>query len=443
MNNKTRILGEMSIGKLLFKMSVPATIGMLVMALYNVVDAIFIGHFIGSVGLAAVSIVFPIMMIIIALSVGFGIGASSLISLEFGKKNIENANHIFNNFLFSITSISIIISIIFYFFIDEILIFLGSNTQIFPFAKEYFLIIIFGIFFQMFSASVNNIIRTEGAAKTAMITMIIGAVLNIILDYVFLVILNYGISGIALSTIIAQFFQFLFTLYYFVFSKSTLKIKINYFLPKIIIIKQILSLGFPSFVRQSSMSIVGIIMNNLLKNYGGVLEIAAYGIIFRVLMMIIMPAMGIVQGVQPIIGFNYGAKKYIRVKETLKLSIKISSSIMLFTYLLVMIYPEIFIKIFSTDPKLIETTSSFIRIMFLLIPFIGFQFIAGGFFQSIGKAKPALIISLFRQIIMLIPLLIILPLIFGIMGIWYAYPISDFISLILTYYLFNKEYNKL
>lgn len=443
MNNKTRILGEMSIGKLLFKMSVPATIGMLVMALYNVVDAIFIGHFIGSVGLAAVSIVFPIMMIIIALSVGFGIGASSLISLEFGKKNIENANHIFNNFLFSITSISIIISIIFYFFIDEILIFLGSNTQIFPFAKEYFLIIIFGIFFQMFSASVNNIIRTEGAAKTAMITMIIGAVLNIILDYVFLVILNYGISGIALSTIIAQFFQFLFTLYYFVFSQSILKIKINYFLPKIIIIKQILSLGFPSFVRQSSMSIVGIIMNNLLKNYGGVLEIAAYGIIFRVLMMIIMPAMGIVQGVQPIIGFNYGAKKYIRVKETLKLSIKISSSIMLFTYLLVMIYPEIFIKIFSTDPKLIETTSSFIRIMFLLIPFIGFQFIAGGFFQSIGKAKPALIISLFRQIIMLIPLLIILPLIFGIMGIWYAYPISDFISLILTYYLFNKEYNKL
>ncbi len=443
MNEKTRILEEMSIGKLLIKMSLPATIGMLIMTLYNVVDAIFIGHIIGSLGLAAVSVVFPIMMVIIAISLGFGIGASSLISLNLGKKKFLKANSIFNNFLLLVILLGVVLSLCSYLFINKLLILVGSSEKIFSLSKIYFSIIIIGIPFQMISASLNNIIRAEGSAKVAMSTMIIGAVLNIILDYTFLVILHLGISGIAYATIIAQFFQFLFTVFYFFSKFSVLKINLKLMKLKLNLIKQISKLGLPSFIRQSSLSLVGIIMNNLLTHYGSVLDIAAYGILFRVSMIIIMPAAGILQGTQPIIGYNYGAKKFKRVKDVLKLSIKSSTLIMFSVAVCVMFFPEIFVRIFTNDEKLIGITSHIIRIVFIFISFIGFQFVVSGFFQSIGKAKPAIFLSLLRRVFVLIPLILILPIFFGINGIWYSYPISDAMTLTVSGILFYKEYKKL
>lgn len=443
MSKNNDFLGDLSIGKLLFKMSLPATIGMLVMTLYNVVDSIFIGHFVGSLGLAAVTIVFPFMMLIIALSVGFGMGASSIISLKFGEKNHDSANKTFGNFLFLIIFLTTIITSISYFFLEEILILFGSSQTILPYAKEYFSIILFGLFFQMFSAAINNIIRSEGSAKTAMFTMLIGAISNILLDYVFIVNFNMGITGAAIATVIAQGLSFIFSMYYFIFGNSILKITLKYLIPDLKLIKEILIIGFPSFTRQASMSLIGIVMNNSLKFYGGDLFIAAYGIIFRLMMILIMPAMGILQGTQPIIGYNYGAKKYLRVKETLKLSIKSSTIIISIAYVFIMLFPKIFITMFTTDPELIEITAHITRIMFITMPVIGFQFIAGGFFQSIGKPMPALTVSLLRQFILLLPLLLILPLIFGLDGVWYSYPISDILSLIVVTYIFKKEYNRL
>lgn len=443
MDKKTKFLGELSIGKLLFKMSLPATIGMLVMTLYNVIDSIFVGQFIGVNGLTAITIVFPIMMLIISISMGIGIGTSSIISLNLGEKNYKNANKYFGNFIFLIFSIGLILTLFSYFFIDDILILFGSSSAVLPLAKAYFSIIILGIFFQMFIASSNNIIRAEGAAKTAMTTMLIGAILNIILDYVFVVIIPLGISGIALSTVVAQFFSFSFSLYYFIFKSDIFTFSIKNIIPDFKKIKKILSFGFPSFARQSSMSLIAMIMNNSLKFYGGDIAIAAYGIIFRLMMILIMPAMGILQGTQAIIGFNYGAKKYLRVKEVLKLSIKSSTIIIFSVYIFIMLFPRIFITLFTTDEHLIKITIEFTRIMFITLPVIGFQFIAGGFFQSIGKPMSALIVSLLRQFILLLPLILILPLIFGLNGVWYAYPISDIISFIIVFFIFKKDYNLL
>jgi len=443
MKKNNDFLWELSIGKLLLKMSLPATIGMLVMTLYNIVDSIFIGHYVGTLGLGAVIITFPLMMLIIALSMGFGIGASSIISLKFGEKNHDYANKVFGNFLFLIFFLGLFISIFCYIFIDKILIFFGSSIGILPYAKSYFSIIVFGIFFQMFSASTNNIIRSEGSAKTSMMIMISGAFLNIILDYIFIVYLNLGISGVAMATVISQIITFLLTISYFLFGKSILKIYLKNIIPDMKIVKNIIIIGFPSFARQSSMSIVGIVMNNSIKFYGSDLVMAGYGILFQLMMLLIMPVMGILQWTQPIVGYNYGAKKYLRIKEVLKLSIKSSTIIITTTYILIMYFPELFIRLFTSDIQLIEITKHIAKIMLFMMPVIAFQFIVGGFFQSIGKAKPALIVSLLRQFILLLPMILILPLFFGLDGLWYSYPIADFFSLFLVYYIFKKEYDKL
>jgi putative MATE family efflux protein len=444
-NNKkdNNFLGELPLGKLLFKMSLPTTIGMLVSILYNVVDSIFIGHYIGSLGIAAITIIFPLSMIIMGISSTLGIGAASIISMKLGEKNIEYANKVFGNFISLIFIISFLSCIFSYIFIEPILKFLGSTNEILPFAKDYLSIIIFGAFFQIFSTSTNIIIRGEGFVKIPMISMIIGTVSNIILDYLFIVIFNLGISGSAFATVISQFLSFLFTFSYFLFKKSILEFKFINLKLNINIIKNILITGIPSFIRTLSMSIVGLIMNNSIKYYGNDITLASYGLLFQLMMIIILPALGILQGTQPIIGYNYGAKKNQRVKKILILSIKVSTLIITIIYFFVIIYPEILIKLFTNDLNLIENTKHISRIMLLAIPLIGFQFIASGFFQSIGKAKPAIITSLLRQFILLIPLILILPFFFGLDGLWYSYPIADLTSFFITFYLFKKEYDKL
>lgn len=435
--------GKDSIGKLLFKMSLPATIGMLVMTLYNVVDSIFIGKYVGSLGLAGVTISFPVVMLIIAIAVGFGIGASSIISRKFGEKNEEDAHKVFGNFMSVVFILSILITVLGLLFIDQILIFLGSTPTILPYAKDYFKIILFGLFFQMFTASLNNIIRSQGNAKTAMFAMIIGAVINIILDYVFIVIYGYGVKGAAYATIISQFVSCLFSLRFFFTNRSFLKLSFNNLIINKLVVSEIFKIGLPSFARQSSMSVVGVIMNISLSFYGGDIAIASYGIVYRLMMILVMPSMGILQGSMPIIGFNYGAKKISRVKDTLILAIKSSTVIIIACYLFIMVFPDFFVKLFTDEKDLIFFTVSALKIMFFALPIVGFQFVAGGFYQAIGDAKSALILSLLRQFIVIIPLILILPLFFGIVGIWYAYPIADIFSGIITFFVLRKDFVKL
>lgn len=438
MNKKSEFLGTDSIGPLIVKMSIPAVVGMIVMTLYNIVDSIFIGHKVGSLGLGAVGIVFPLMMLVVSISVGIGMGTSSIISRALGEKKHEFAEKVFENFITFIILFSIIFTVLGVFFIDQILYLLGASGNIFPYAKEYLLPIMLGISFQLLAMSLTNIVRSVGSAKTAMFSMLLGGILNILLDYYFLFVKDYGIAGAAYATVISQFVSFIFLIFYFSSKNSVLKFRRFQLDTKVL--KTIFTIGMPSFIRQSLMSITGIFVNHIILIFGGELAIAAYGIIFRILMLLVMPAMGIMQGTQPIIGYNYGAKKFDRVKKTLVLSISSSTIIITLTFVLVLIFPELFIKMFTKEIPLIDFTRTALLITLFGIPLLGFQFMVQGYFQAVGKAREAFTLSLLRQVICFIPLIFILPHFIGIAGIWYSYPISDFVSSVVTFLMVRKEF---
>ncbi|MCA9486993.1 MAG: MATE family efflux transporter [Candidatus Woesearchaeota archaeon] len=437
MKAKSDILGTEKIPKLLLKMSAPAVVGMLVMTLYNIVDSIFIGHKVGALGLGAVGVVFPLIMLVVALSMGFGIGASSIISRKLGEKDKEHAQKVFGNFLSALLLISFLFSLFGVLFIDKLIYLLGSSDSIFPYAKQYLLPLLFGLSFQIISASLTNIVRSVGSAKTAMISMILGSLTNLVLDYLFLFVFNFGIAGAAYATVISQLLSSLFLIFYFLKKNSELRLQLLPF--NIPILKSIFIIGFPSFIRQSSMSVAGIIINHILLRLGGDMALSAYTIAFRIMMVLVLPAMGIMQGSQPIIGYNYGAKKLDRVKHTLMLSIISSTAIVFISFLFIFFFPELCINLFTKDSELISFTSHALTLIILSSPLIGFQFMVQGYFQAIGKAKEALILSMMRQVICLIPLLFIFPILFGLNGVWIAYPVSDIISSTVTAILLRKE----
>jgi len=436
-------LGKEKISKLLLKMSLPATIGMLVMTLYNIVDSIFIGNWVGSLGLAGVVIIFPFMLLSIAIAQFLGIGAASIISISFGEKNNEKAQKTFGNVMFLVFILGFLIILLGNIFSDQIIYFLGASETIFPYAKDYFSILIFGLGFQLVVAAGNNIIRSQGAAKTAMTVMLIGAGLNLILDPIFIIYLNMGMKGAAWATVISQILSFIFSIHYFFTKKSILKFKLKNFNLEYKIIKSIFIIGIPSFIRQASMSLVAIIVNNSLIFYGTDIAVAAYGIIFRLMMLLIMPGIGILQGSQPIIGYNYGAEKYQRVKETLLLSFKSSTIIITSIFIIIFTFSKTFISLFTSQLELLTYTESIIKIIIIFLPLLGFQLISAGYFQSIGKPKEALLISLLRQVFILIPLILILPLFFNLKGIWFAFPIADLLTTIIIFIIIKREIKKL
>lgn len=441
MKHKSEFLGTEKISSLLLKMSLPTTIGMIVMTLYTIIDSIFIGQKVGALGLAAVGIVFPFLMFVISISMGIGLGASSIISRKLGEKDYKHAQEVFDTFITFLLITSVTLSVLGIIFIDKLLIFLGSSEAILPYAKAFLLPLLIGLIFQMFSASLTNIVRSFGSAKTAMFSMIFSGILNAILDYIFLFVYNFGMAGAAWATVISQVTSFVFLIWHFRSGKAGIHIEIKMYNPKIL--KSIFTIGFPSFIRQASMSVIGILVNHMMKLHGGDVAIAGYGIIFRILMILVMPAMGIMQGSQPIIGYNYGAKNFKRVKDVLKLGIIVSTSIILMSFVIIYSFPEIFIKLFTNDLELIDFTRKGLLIMLVGFPLIGFQFMSQGYFQAIGKAKEALILSLLRQTICFLPLVLILPIFFGLNGIWYSYPISDLISSIITYFMMQNEFKLL
>ncbi len=438
MQKNNDFLGSQSIGKLLFKMSMPATIAMIVMMLYNIIDSIFVGKFVGMSGFGAISITLPFIMIFMAVGHGIGMGSSSLISRMFGENKKESLNKVFGNTITLTFIFGIVISIFSFLFLDYILVFLGSTDTILIFAKDYLSIILIGIIFQLFALVFNSIIRAEGNAGFSMILMIISALSNIMLDYIFIIIYDFGIKGAAYATVIAQILSFLMTVFYF-YKRSVINFEIKYLKLDYPIIKDIFKIGLTSFAREISMVIVAILVNNSLKYYGGDLAISIYGIIYRVIIIIIMPSMGILQGSLPIIGYNYGAKKMKRVQEITLLSIKSSTLIITVFFIIVMLFPNFFSSLFTNDLELIEKTKGAIRIFMLMFPLVGSQIIIGGYFQAIGKAKEAFIVSLIRTFIALIPLVLILPLFFSINGIWYAYVLSDFIGFCVSIFYYRKE----
>jgi putative MATE family efflux protein len=425
-------LAETPIGKLLLKLSAPAMVAMFAGALYNIVDTIFIGKGVGPLAIGGLAIAFPFQMIIMAVAQLFGIGAASVVSRNLGSGNRDRAYHTAGNIFFVSIIIGIITTTAGFLFLDDILLLFGATPGLMQYSKDYLSVILFGVPFITVAMSSNNLIRAEGNAKFSMGTMLIGTVVNIILDPIFIFGLNMGIKGAAAATVIAQIFSFSFLSWYFLSKRSTLKVKMHHLLPNISIIKESFILGFPSFIRQAGGSISIIIVNNSLQSFGGDLYIAIFGIIGRLMSFGLMPAFGIAMGYQPITGYNYGAERYNRVREVLKLSIKITTASATAFFLIVMTMPDLLLEMFTNDALLIKKGIPVLRIILMATPLIGLQVMGATFFQSIGKAVPSLLLGMSRQILFLIPLVLILPGFLGLTGVLIAFPIADISATIVT-----------
>jgi len=401
-------LGSLSIGKLLAKLSIPATIGMMVMVLYNVVDTIFVAKYVGTMAIGGLAIVMPITMLISAVGMSLGVGGSSLISRYLGSREIDKANTVFGNLIMLTLSFTILFSIIGYIFPDTILRLFGADGEILPYAKEYYLIVLAGTPFLGLSMAGNNIIRSEGNARMSMIVMLVSSILNLLLDYVLIIWLNWGISGAAWATLISQILTFVFIAYYFIGSKkSSVTLKFHHLKLHIERVKEVVGIGSSSFARQGSGSVIAILINHSLMTYGGEIDVAIYGILNKVMMMSVFPMIGLVQGFLPILGYNYGAKRYDRVNSVIKISLATSFFLGTISLLIMAIFPVEVFEIFTEDKDLIIPGSRFLVIVMIVIPLVGIQMLGASFFQAIGKAKPALFLTLARQVFFLIPLILI------------------------------------
>jgi len=441
MEKRHNHLESTDIPNLLKKLSIPATIGMLVNALYNLVDTIFIGQGVGADAIGGLAIAFPIQMIIMSIAFMVGIGAASAISRSLGEKEEEKANSLAGNaYLLSII-LSGIFVLIGLFKTDALLYLFGATDTLLGYARDYIQIIFIGSIPFAFVMTSNNIIRSEGNAKESMIIMVIGTGLNIILDPIFIFIFHMGIRGAALATIISQFVSFLYVLHYLRSGKSHLKVKFHHLIPHVKMQIEILKIGLPAFVRQIGGSFLAIFLNNALGTYGGDVAISAFGIVNRLIMFIFMPMFGVVQGLQPIAGYNYGARRYKQIRQVVVLSVKTLGIYATVGWFILLISgPKVGI-IFTQDRVVIEAVATQLKYVTLMLPIIGIQIISSTVFQAFGKAGPALLLSLLRQIILLIPMLIIFPgwLGLGLIGVYIAFPISDLLSTVVGGALLLKE----
>ncbi|NMA83352.1 MAG: MATE family efflux transporter [Epulopiscium sp.] len=441
--DKQEQLKNENIGKLLFKFSLPAIVGMLVNALYNIVDRIFIGWGVGPLAITGIGVAFPFMTILMAFSMLVGIGATSLISIRLGEERQEDANHILGHAFILLIVVTVIISGFMLYFRDPLLRLFGASDDTFEYAKDYITIILWGALGNTIGFGLNNIIRAEGNPKAAMVTMLLGAILNTVLDPIFIFVFNMGIKGAAYATIIAQFANMIYVLYYFTSSRSLLKLKLRYMTLSSEVILDIFSIGMAPFAVQMAASLVNTLFNQSLKVYSGDLAIGAMGVIMSVSMIFLMPIFGINQGVQPIIGFNYGAKQYHRVKQALKLALITATAFSTIGFLVIQLFPKAILLIFTDNADFIDIGISGLRYFQLLLPVVGAQIISSNYFQAIGRAKIAVVLSLLRQVFILIPMILILPHFFGLTGVWLATPVSDAVSVAITAYALIRNLRRL
>lgn len=437
-DNRSRAqrLGSEPIIRLLIKFSIPAMVGMIVNALYNIVDRIFIGRGVDSVAIGGIFVGMPLMLILMAFAMLVGIGGNTLVSIRLGEDKKEEADKIANNSLLLLFGIGIVLSITGHIFLKPILVLFGASESNIGYAMDYLRIILIGAPFQAVGFGMNNFIRGEGNPKIAMFTMLIGALLNIILDPIFIFVFNMGVQGAALATIISQFVSAMWVLRYFLSGKSILTIGIKYMKLEFNIVKKIITNGFAPFSMQIAASMVTALYNNNLQTYGGDLAVSTMGVINSVSMMILMPIFGLNQGAQPIMGFNYGARNYDRVKKALIYSIIAATTITSFGFIIVQFFPDLIVKLFVGEtenaPKMMEIAIPAMKRVLMMLPILGFQIISTSYFQATGRPKQAMLLSLSRQVLFLIPLILILPPIFGLIGVWSAGPTADLLSSLVT-----------
>ncbi len=439
MNKITSKFGTEKISKLLLKQAIPASIGILVMSLNMIIDTIFVGRWISVMAIAAITVVLPIAFLISSIGMGIGIGGSSIISRALGKGNTSKAYKVFGNQISLTIGLSLLFVLIGTFFCFPILQLFGANGNIVIPATEYFHVIIWGVPFLALAMMGNPVARAVGKPNYAMFTLVIPAIANIILDIIFIKFMNLGMYGAGLATSISYAISGLFILWFFLSKNTELKIIPKYFIIDFSILKEIISLGGITIVRQGTISILIIILNYTLFKYGGEISIAVYGIINRVMMFALFPVLGVTQGFLPIAGYNYGANNSKRVKESIKTSIIFGTVVATLIFILIMVFPTQLVSIFTDDKELLNRTPDALIIAFLAIPVITTQLIGSAYFQAAGKALPALLLTLLKQGFFLIPLVYILPKYYGINGVWMSFPIADILSTIVTYFFLQRE----
>ena len=441
MKNQQQMLATEPVGKLLLKYSVPAIIGMIVNALYNVVDRIFIGNIprVGPLAITGVGVTMPIMTIILAFGMLIGVGATANISIKLGQGKRDDAETIIGNAITLSIIISLAISVIGILFGDTILKSFGASESTLYYAKSYIYIVLGGSIFNLLAFSLNNTIRGDGNPKLAATIMVVGCLTNIVLDAVLIFVFNMGVQGAAIATVTSQAVTAIWGITYYLKGKSNLKFKKSNLKLNKDIVKIIFAIGSAPFAMQIAASLVQVISNNALKAYGGDLAIGAMATISSISMIFLMPIFGINQGAQPIIGFNYGAKQYDRANKAFKISVSLACIIMTAGWLLMQLKPELIVGMFSKDPKLMDITINGAKLYLFMLPIVGISITGSNYMQSVGKAKSAMILGLLRQVILLIPMIIILPKFFDLNGVWYAQPAADLLSTVITAVVLVKE----
>ena len=418
--NDPHILGKERIGKLLLQYSIPAIIGMTITSIYNIIDSIFIGHGVGPMAIAGLAISFPLMNLVVAFCTLVSAGGSTLASIRLGQKDMKGATEILSHTLMLCITNSLFFGILSFIFLDDILTFFGANADTLPYARSFMQVILLGTPITYTMIGLNNVMRATGYPKKAMLTSMVTVVANIILAPIFIFHFEWGMRGAATATVISQLIGMVWVVSHFTKKDSTVHFEGNIW--KIVII-----------------------INNSLQNYGGDMAIGAYGIINRLLTLYVMIVLGLTMGMQPIVGYNFGAQKIDRVKQTLQLGIISGVVITSSGFVICEFFPHAVSALFTDSDELIDLAVGGIRLTVLMFPFVGAQIVIGNFFQSIGKAKVSIFLSLTRQLLYLLPCLLLFPNWWGLEGIWISMPVSDalaFITAVVSLMIYIKKVSK-
>ena len=425
-------LGTEPIGKLLKNYAVPAIIAMTASSLYNIIDSIFIGHGVGPLAIAGLAVTFPLMNLSAAFGTLVGVGATTLVSVLLGQKNYEVANKVLGNVVILNTVIGLLFMTAALVFLDPILYFFGASENTIIYAREYMRIILAGNAITHLYLGLNSVLRASGQPKMAMFLTILSVLINTAVAPVLIFGLDMGISGAAIATVLAQTVSLAVILKHFSNQEGVLHFSRKIFRIDWRIAKDSLAIGLAPFLMNSAACIVTLFINQQLKKYGGDLAIGAYGIVNRISFLFIMINMGFNQGMQPIAGYNYGRRNYTRVKAVMWTTVKYATAVTCTGFLIAMFCPHQAVSIFTSDPQLIEFASKGLRMLTLAFPFVGFQMVSSNFFQCLGMVNKAILLSMSRQILFLIPCVYILPRIFGNIGVWISFPIADFAAFVIA-----------
>lgn len=440
MHSQSSQMGTKSITKLLIQFSVPATTSMLVTATYNIVDTIFVGR-LGVEAIAALSIALPFQMLLGAIGIGTGVGAASLMARSLGAGEVEVAKKTIGQVITLSIFFGIVFALVGYLYMEPILVMFGATPEIIEPASEYMSVITGGSVMFFLVLGLNNVVRGEGNPKFSMNVMIITAIVNIVLDPIFIFSFGMGVRGAAVATVLAKVVGVVIILHYYLAGRGEIKLGLSCLKPEIGNIVKIYAIGFPAMIMQASTNVSLILANNVLAQYGH-MPIAALGLIYRLIMFALMPVIGISQGLLPIIGYNFGARKLDRVKEAVSKGFIAAVAVIAFFGLLYYAWPTLFLSVFSQDSELLHYGNLAMRIMVIMFPLVGGQMVFATYFQAAGRGLPSLALSLLREILIFIPLLLIFSDLFGQLGVWYARPVSDFLAFVVTLALLLRDFRK-